>query len=176
MPFNKKPSGPRVNNYIRTTKVQVIDDKGENQGVMATEKALDLAKEAQLDLVEVGPKVSPPVCKIMDFSKYLYEQNKKQRGNKKGKAKEQKEFRFSPVIEKADIDHRVKRSKEYLDKGHPVKLVMQKKGRQPIELAKEVFAEILTNFDDYSSIEAEPKRDGNRISITYKANGKTKDK
>jgi translation initiation factor IF-3 len=172
----KRQSGPRVNKEIRAKEVQVIDSKGENQGVMPTQQALDRAKETELDLVEVGPKVSPPVCKIMDFSKYLYEQNKKQRGNKKGKAKEQKEFRFSPVIEKADIDHRVKRAKEYLDKGHPVKLVMQKKGRQPMDLAKEAFAEILTNFDDYSSIEAEPKRDRNRISITFKANGKTKDK
>jgi len=164
----QRQKGPRTNKYIRAEKVQVIDDNGENLGVMSTNKALTLAKDAQLDLVEVGPKVSPPVCKIMDFSKYLYEQNKKQRGNKKGKAKDQKEFRFSPTIEKADIDHRVKRAKEYLDKGHPVRLVMQKKGRQPMELAKEVFAEILTNFDDYSSIEAEPKRDRNRISITYK--------
>jgi translation initiation factor IF-3 len=172
-PRNK---GPRVNKYIRASKVQLIDQEGENQGVVPIGEALNLAKEAQLDLVEVGPKVSPPVCKIMDFSKYLYEQNKKQRGNKKGKAKEQKEFRFSPVIEKADIEHRVRRAKEYLDKGHPVRLVMQKKGRQPMDLAKETFAEILTNFDDYSTIEAEPKRDRNRIIITFKANGKTKNK
>jgi translation initiation factor IF-3 len=172
----RKNKGPRVNQYIRVSKVQLIDQKGKNHGVVQTQKALDLAKEEELDLVEVGPNISPPVCKIMDFSKYLYEQNKKQRGNKKGKAKEQKEFRFSPVIEKADIEHRIKRAKEYLDKGHPVKIVMQKKGRQPMDLAKEVFAEILTKFDDYSSIETEPKRAGNRISITFKANGKTKNK
>jgi translation initiation factor IF-3 len=174
--MSPRRKGPRVNKYIRASKVQLIDQEGENQGVVPIGEALNLAKEAQLDLVEVGPKVSPPVCKIMDFSKYLYEQNKKQRGNKKGKAKEQKEFRFSPVIEKADIEHRVRRAKEYLDKGHPVRLVMQKKGRQPMDLAKETFAEILTNFDDYSSIEAEPKRDRNRIIITFKANGKTKNK
>jgi translation initiation factor IF-3 len=174
--MSPRRKGPRVNKYIRASKVQLIDQEGENQGVVPIGEALNLAKEVQLDLVEVGPKVSPPVCKIMDFSKYLYEQNKKQRGNKKGKAKEQKEFRFSPVIEKADIEHRVRRAKEYLDKGHPVRLVMQKKGRQPMDLAKETFAKILTNFDDYSTIEAEPKRDRNRISITFKANGKTKNK
>jgi translation initiation factor IF-3 len=174
--MSPRRKGPRVNKYIRASKVQLIDQEGENQGVVPIGEALNLAKEAQLDLVEVGPKVSPPVCKIMDFSKYLYEQNKKQRGNKKGKAKEQKEFRFSPVIEKADIEHRVRRAKEYLDKGHPVRLVMQKKGRQPMDLARETFAEILTNFDDYSTIEAEPKRDRNRIIITFKADGKTKNK
>jgi translation initiation factor IF-3 len=172
----RKNRGPRVNQYIGANEVQLIDQTGENRGVIPIAKAIEMAKDAQLDLVEVGANVSPPVCKIMDFSKFLYEQNKKNRKNKKSKTKEQKEFRFSPVIEEADIDHRIKRAKEYLDKGHPVRLVMQKKGRQPIDLAKEVFTEILTNFDDYSSIEAEPKREGNRISITFKANGKTENK
>jgi translation initiation factor IF-3 len=167
----KKNLGPRVNEYIRVPEVQLVNDKGENLGVVPTEKALVLAKESELDLVEVGPNVKPPVCKIMDFSKYIYNQSKKSRGNKKGKAKEQKEFRFSPVIEEADINHRVRRSKEYLEKGHPVKIVMQKKGRQSMEQAKLVFTEILTNFTDYSSIEAEPKYEGNRISMTFKPNG-----
>ncbi len=168
--------GPRTNEYIRAQEVQLIDHKGENLGIVDTNKALLLAKEAELDLVEVGPNVTPPVCKIMDFSKYLYMLNKKSRINKKGKAKEIKEFRFSPVIEQGDIDHRVKRSKEYLDKGHPVRIVMQKRGRQSMDQAKAVFAEILTNFTDYSSIEAEPKYEGNRISITFKSDGKTEDK
>jgi translation initiation factor IF-3 len=166
----KKSRGPRVNQEIREPEVQLIDQEGENQGIVKTEEAIKLARENQLDLVEVGATAKPPVCKIMDFSKYLYEQKKKSRKSK-SKTKEQKEFRFSPVIDEGDIDHRVKRAKEYLDKGHPVRLVMQKRGRQPMDLAKEVFAEILTNFSDYSSIEAEPKREGNRISITFKANG-----
>lgn len=170
----RKDLGPRVNDRIRVSEVQLIDEKGENVGVVETGKALQMAKEAGLDLVEVGATTKPPVCKIMDYSKYLYMQNKKSRGSKKGKAKEQKEFRFSPVIEEGDINHRIKRAKEYLDKGHPVKLVMQKKGRQPMEQAKEVFTEILTNFTDYSSIETEPKYEGNRISMTFKSDGKTK--
>jgi translation initiation factor IF-3 len=172
----KKNRGPRVNNQIRVNEIQLIDEKGENLGVVDTGKAISLAKDAELDLVEVGANVEPPVCKIMDYAKYMYMQNKKNRGNKKGKTKEQKEFRFSPVIEEGDIEHRVKRATEYLDKGHPVKIVMQKRGRQPMELAREVFAEILTNFSDYSSIEAEPKQQGNRISITFKSDGKTKNK
>ena len=166
----KKSKGPRVNQEIREPEVQLIDHEGENLGVVKTEEAIKLAEDKQLDLVEVGPTAKPPVCKIMDFSKYLYEQKKKSRKSK-NKTKEQKEFRFSPVIDEGDIEHRVKRAKEYLDKGHPVRLVMQKKGRQSMDLAKAVFAEILTNFSDYSSIEAEPKREGNRISITFKANG-----
>jgi translation initiation factor IF-3 len=174
--MSSQNKGPRINEYIRVSEVQLIDEKGENVGIIETKQALSLAKKAELDLVEVGANVKPPVCKIMDFSKYLYTLNKKNRSNKKGKVKEMKEFRFSPVIEQGDINHRVKRSKEYLDKGHPVKLVMQKRGRQPMEQAKEVFGEILTNFSDYSSIEAEPKYEGNRISITYKSDGKTENK
>lgn len=172
----KKNSGPRVNEYIKVSEVQLVDEKGENLGVVAIDKALVLAKEAGLDLVEVGATVVPPVCKIMDFSKYIYNQSKKNRTNKKGKTREQKEFRFSPVIEEADINHRVKRATEYLKKGHPVRLVMQKKGRQSMEQAKEIFSQILTNFTDYSSIEAVPKYEGNRISMTFKPNGKTEDK
>ena len=89
----KKKFGPRKNEWIRVPQVQVITESGENLGVVTTERALDLAREAGLDLVEVGPNVNPPVCKIMDFSKYMYMQNKKSRENKKGKIKDTKEFR-----------------------------------------------------------------------------------
>ena len=170
----KKDYGPRRNEYIRVPRVQLIGAQGENLGIVETGKALILAQESGLDLVEVGPNVSPPVCKILDYSKYLYLQNKKTRQNKNGKMKETKEFRFSPVIEQADIDHRIKRSKEFLKKGHNVKIVVVKKGRQTREQAMDVFNDILTNFTDYSSIESESKFEGNRISLTFKPNGKTK--
>jgi translation initiation factor IF-3 len=171
----KKDYGPRRNEYIRVPEVQLIDAQGENIGVVDTDEARRLAKEAGLDLVEVGANVKPPVCKIMDYSKYLYQQNKKKK-DQKHKTKEQKEFKFSPVIDSGDMNHRIKRAKQYLEKGHPVKLTMQRKGRQSAEQAKEVFTEILTNFEDYSSIETEPKYEGRRITITFKSNGKTKNK
>lgn len=172
----KKEYGPRVNEYIRVPKVQLINEKGENEGVVETEMARQKAQDSGLDLVEVSSNINPPVCKIMDLSKYMYEQNKKKRANKAGKVKEQKEFRFTPVMDIGDTNHRIKRAIEFLDKGHPVKLTMVKKGRQDMELTQSTFAEILTNFTDYSSIEAEPKREGDRISITFKKNGKTKNK
>jgi translation initiation factor IF-3 len=172
----RRDYGPRVNEYIRVPKVQLINEQGVNEGEIDTNIALSKAQEAGLDLVEVGPNVKPPVCKIMNFSKFLYEQNKKKRMNKSGKLKEQKEFRFTPVMDIGDTSHRINRAKEFLDKGHPVKLTMVRKGRQDIGLAQSVFLEILTNFTDYSSIETEPKREGDRISITFKKNGKTKNK
>ena len=172
----RKKFGPRKNEYIRVEEVQLVDEKGENAGIVKTSLALEMAKTVGLDLVEVGPNVKPPVCKIMDYSKYMYIQSKKSRMNKKGKTKEVKEFRFSPVIEEADTKHKVSRAIEYLKKGHPTRITMFRKGRQSREQAREIFDEILTNFTDYSSIEPGPVSEGNNIFITFKPNGKTKDK
>jgi len=152
----KKDYGPRVNEYIRVPQVQLIDEKGENLGIVDTEQARELALEAELDLVEVGSSAKPPVCRIMNFSKYIYEQNKKKRQNKGGKMKELKEFRFTPVMDIGDTNYRIKRAHEFLTKGHQVKLTMVKKGRQSMDQARAVFSEILTNFADYSSIETDP--------------------
>ena len=175
--YVKKDYGPRKNEWIRVPQVQLIGANGENIGIIDTDKARQLALEAELDLVEVGASANPPVCKIMDFSKYIYQQNKKKRESAVNtKMKELKEFRFTPVMDIGDTQHRIKRALEFLIKGHPVKLTMVKKGRQSRDIAQSVFGEILTNFADYSSIEAEPKMEGNRISITYRYNGKTKNK
>jgi translation initiation factor IF-3 len=175
--YNKKRDfGPRKNEWIKVSQVQVINDKGENLGVMDTQDAIKLAQEAGLDLVEVGAKVNPPVCKIIDYAKYLYLQNKKLRLNKKSsKQKEMKEFKFSPVIDVGDANTRIRRALDFLEKGHPVRITMFRKGRQSYEQANEVFNEILTNFTEYSSIEPEPKREGRNMFITFnKKNGKTK--
>lgn len=173
----KKDYGPRKNEWIRVPEVQLIGAEGENLGVVNTDKARQLAQEAGLDLVEVGAAAKPPVCKIMDFSKYVYQQNKKKKiAQSSSKLKEQKEFRFTPVMDIGDTSHRIKRAIEFLEKGHPVKITMVKKGRQSKEIAQSVFSEILTNFTDYSSIEAEPKVENNRTSLTFRQNGKTKNK
>jgi translation initiation factor IF-3 len=140
---------------------------------MKTEDAIAKAKEQGLDLVEVAPKAQPPVCKIMDYSKYIYRQKKKARKNrKKSKQKDMKEFKFSPVIDVGDINTRVRRATEYLEKGHPVRITMYRRGRQSREQAEKVFNEILTNFDEYSSIEPTPKKEGRNMYITFfKKNG-----
>ncbi len=171
----KRDLGPRKNEFIRISPVVVIDDEGNNLGTMATYDALKLARDKGLDLVEVGSTVTPPVCKIMDYSKFVYEQSKKQKKSKVAN-KEMKEFKFSPVIEQNDIDMRVRRAKEFIEKGHNVRLTMVRRGRQTIEQAKEMFEKILTNFPDYSTIEPDKKFEGKTIFITFKANGKTKNK
>ena len=173
----KKNYGPRKNEWIKVPKVQVITNDGKNLGEMDTKEALKKAQEQDLDLVEVGANAKPPVCKIMNYSKYLYQQNKKQRVNKNSsKQKEMKEFKFSPVIDVGDVNTRVRRALDYLEKGHPVRITMFRKGRQSSDQANQVFNEILTNFTEYSSIEADPKREGRNMFITFhKKNGKTKD-
>ena len=180
MDFNtqktNKDFGIRINEYIRVPEVLVIDQKGENLGKMNTADAIALARTVELDLVEVGATSKPPVCRIMDYSKYVYEQNKKLRKNKAGKAKDQKEFRFSTVIDVGDMNTRVRRAKEFLDKDHPVRITVQRKGRQTYQQARAVFDDILTNFTEYSTIEPEPKSEGNRITITFKKNGTSKNK
>ncbi len=173
---DSKDSGLRRNLFIHSPKVQLITNKGENKGEIDLHTALSMATEEGLDLVEVVPNANPPVCKIMDYSKYLYEQKKKAKKNSGNKTKPMKEFKFSPVIDIGDRNTRIRRAKEFLSKGHPVKLTMWIKGRQSRDQAKEVFAEILTNFTDYSSIEAEPQYEGNQIFITYRLDGKTKNK
>jgi translation initiation factor IF-3 len=167
--MGKNDRGPRRNEWIRVPEVLLINEKGEQLGVTKTTDAQKKAKEAGLDLVEVGANAKPPVCKIMDYSKYLYQQSKKQRKSKSSQ-KRMKEFKFSPTIEDHDINTRVKRSKEYLSKGHMVRLSMWRKGRQTKESAMEKFDEILTQFEDYSTIEPAKKSEGRKIFITYKPN------
>ena len=166
----------RINEWIRVSEVLVIDQKGNNLGKMNTIEAVKLAKEAELDLVEVGATSKPPVCRIMNYSKYVYEQNKKMRKNKAHKAKDLKEFRFSTVIDDGDKNTRVRRAHEFLQKDHPVRITVQRKGRQTREQALAVFNDILTNFTEYSTIEPEPKSEGNRITITFKKNVTSKNK
>jgi len=173
---SRKEYGPRKNEWIKLPEVLLIDEKGEKIGVIGTDQAREMAMKVGLDLVEVGPNVRPPVCKIMDYSKYIYEQKKKQRKNKGGKSKELKEFRFTPVIDIGDKNTRIRRALEFLEKSHPVRLTMVIKGRQSRDLAREVFTDILTKFEEYSSIEPELKFEENRYHITFiKKNGKTKD-
>jgi len=169
--------GPRRNEMIIASKVLLIDEKGENLGEVSTQDALAKAKKAQLDLVEMTTGNTPPVCRIMDYSKYRFEQKKKLKDSrKKSRPKEMKEYKFTAVIEQNDINFRVKRAIQYLDKGHNVRITMFRKGRQSKEIANEKMDEILTYFHGYSTIEPEISREGRRSFITYKANAKTKNK
>ncbi len=173
--YNKKQNRhqPRKNHFIRTEEVQLISSKGENLGTKKTSEALRMAEDENLDLIEINPNQKPPICKIMDYSKYMYEKKKKQKASK---AKDQKELRFSPVIEQHDIDVRIKKAEKFLSKGHNVKLTIFRKGRQTHEQAKEVMDKLLDIFQEYSTIEERPKQEGRKLYTTIKAEKAAKKK
>ncbi len=168
-----KKNIPRKNQYINAHEVQVITNGGENLGIKKREEALKMAEQEELDLIEINPNAKPPICKIMDYSKYMYDKKKKQKKSK-GKSKDQKELRFSPVIEQHDIDVRVSRAEKFLSKGHNVKLTIFRKGRQTHEQAMNIMKKLLEIFEEYSTIEDSPKQEGRKLYITLKAEKKEK--
>ncbi|MBN1618742.1 translation initiation factor IF-3 [Candidatus Dojkabacteria bacterium] len=157
------------NEFIRSNEVLVIDESGNNLGVLQRNEAIDMARAKDLDLVEVGPNTTPPVCKIIAWSKFIYGQKRKERENKKKKHKELKELRFGIFIADGDKLRLIKRALDFLSKGHNVRLTVIKKGRIKKEQIQDLMNELLTHFSEYSTIESVPSYDGRKMSITYKA-------
>ena len=136
----------RINRQIRAHEVRVIDDKGEQRGVMKLFDAVQLAEDVGLDLVEVSPNANPPVCKILDFGKYRYELEKKQRDAKKNQSVVKiKEIRMQPKIDKHDLETKSKFIGEFLSEGNKVKVSIRFRGRElaHTELGKVVLDKIL---------------------------------
>ncbi|MDQ8194537.1 translation initiation factor IF-3 [Coraliomargarita sp. SDUM461004] len=126
---NRGPKGLRRNDRIRAAEVRVIGPEGTNLGVMAPRKALELAKKVGLDLIEVSPSARPPVCRILDFGKFLYEESKKQKDTKQASTK-LKEVKFRVGIGEHDFVTKLRRAESFLDHGNKVKLTLQFRGRE----------------------------------------------
>ena len=121
----------RINQYIRIPQVRLILNDGSNAGVMETRLALKMAQDQGLDLVEINPRATPPICKIIDYGKFKYEEKKKQQAAKKNqKTIEVKEIDFRPVTEENDLNHKLESAKEFLAEGHKVKFVVKFRGRE----------------------------------------------
>lgn len=121
----------RVNNYIRVPQVRVVYEDGTNGGIMATRDALKAAQDKGLDLVEINPRSVPPVCKIMDYGKYKYEEKKKAQAAKKNQTiQELKELTFRPNTDENDLKHKVSQAKEFLADGDRVKFTVRFRGRE----------------------------------------------
>jgi translation initiation factor IF-3 len=121
-PQTVEHDGPRINDMIRAPEIRVIDEKGEMVGVMRVPEALRMAEAAGLDLVEISPNVTPPVCKILDYGKYKYEQQKKAaEARKKQKVVEIKEIKLRPGIEKHDYEVKLKQARGFIENGDKVK-------------------------------------------------------
>jgi len=146
--------------------VRVVDPDG-GHGIYTIDEALELAQKFQLDLVEIAPNLDPPVCKIVDFGKFRYEQQKKvKEARKKQHNVTLKEIRFRPHTDKHDFDFKTRHAKEFLEQGHKVKAWVQFRGRDIVY--KEVGRELLTRFteelDDISKIDQSPKMEGRRMT------------
>jgi translation initiation factor IF-3 len=153
----------RTNERIRSHQVRLIDDKGQNIGVITTDAALERAKDAGLDLVEVAPEAKPPVCKIMDYSRYHYEQKKKLKENrKKSKVVQLKQIRLSPNIGKHDLKIKFNQIRGFLEGGHKVKVNMRFRGRQAQhkEVGIAIMESIIEELKDIASCQSPPKLEG----------------
>lgn len=159
-----------INDQIKVKEVLVIGPNGEQVGVKTIQDALTLASYAALDLVLISPNANPPVCKVMDYNKFRYEKQKKEKEalkRQKTSMAELKEFRLSPVIDVGDFETKLRNATKYLEKGDKVKLTIRFKGRQlaHTELGKEVLDRFAERVVDYADIEQKPKLDGKIMTM-----------
>jgi len=165
----------RLNQNIQSDKVRIIDEEGKQLGVKTLGEALFLAGRKNLDLVEVAGKAEPPVCKLIDFQKFRYQEQKKSAaGRKKGKgSSDQKEIRMTPFMGKKDYEDRVKKARKFLEGGHRVKLVVKFFGRQITrkEFGYKQLENAVKSLSDISKAVDTPKWQGRLLSLTLKPTG-----
>jgi len=142
-----------------------VDEKGEKRGVVSTARAREMALQKDLDLVEVAPNAKPPVCRIMDFGTFLYEQRKREKSQKKAKKTEIKGIRFGIRISEHDLDTKVRATKKFLEKGHPIKATLQFRGREIAheELGFEKIREFAAFLEGWAKLEQPAKKQGRQI-------------
>jgi translation initiation factor IF-3 len=169
----RNDDGPRVNDDIKAKQVRLIDADNENRGVVSIKEALAIAEEAGLDLIEISPQANPPVCKVLDFGKYRYEQQKRKNEAKKNqKIVEIKEIKLRPMIETHDYEVKLKQAKKFLDQGNKVKLTMRFKGRElsANDKGKQVLTRIIEDLGDACKIDSEARLEGRQMSAIVAPN------
>ncbi len=158
----------RINEMIRVREVRLVDEKGEQRGIMPTAEALDIARSTGVDLVEVSPNASPPVCRLLNYGKYKFEQEKRLReAKKKQKQVKLKEIRMQPKIEEHDLGFKTKHIKEFLEEGSRVKVTVRFRGRElaHLELGRQVLDRILEMLGDSFIVEKRPQMEGRMMSM-----------
>ena len=161
-----KPKGPKANERIRATEVQVISSDGKNLGTLSTREAINIAKQEGLDLIEISPNANPPVCKIIDIGKYKYDQQKKaHKAKKKQKIMNLKEIKLRPVTEIHDYNFKIKNAQKFLSKGDKVKFTVQFRGRemQHTDLGYDLMKRIINDTSEVGKVEVRPKFEGRQI-------------
>ena len=174
MPFHKKnyfqrrtkPKGPKANERIRSPQVQVISSDGKNLGILATQEAINIAKQEGLDLIEISANANPPVCKIIDIGKHKYDlQKKANKAKKKQKIINLKEIKLRPVTEIHDYNFKIKNAQKFLEKGDKVKFTIKFRGRemQHTHLGDELMDRIINDTAKLGKVEVNPKMEGRQI-------------
>ena len=172
----------RVNEGIRVPEVRLIGPNGENIGVVPMKQALQIARDAELDVVEVSPNAVPPVCRVMDFGKFIYERAKKEREAKKSQTKiEVKEIRLRPKTNEAHRGFKVDDARRWLQQGNKVRVTIKFRGREMDypEIALEDLREIAEALSDVSAVEAAPQMEGRTMLVVLapsKGGAKKKEK
>ena len=159
----RPPAGPRINRAIRVPEVRLIDEDGAQLGVVPTMQALEMARQKDLDLVEVAANAIPPVCKLQDYGRVKYEQTKKEREAKKHQhAIELKELRLRPGTDDHDVDVRARSARRFIEAGHKVRLLVRFRGREAAhpEIARNQIDRIVKSLQDIAIVEQGPMMEG----------------
>ena len=170
-PHNAPPSretGPRVNDAILSQELRLIGAEGQNVGVVTPVRALELAEDAGLDLVEISPNANPPVCKIMDFGKYKYEQQKREsEARKKQKVIDVKEIKFRPGTDTHDYEVKMRNVYKFLENGDKVKITLRFRGREMahLNLGRELLERISEDVEEHGKVENMPKMEGRQMTM-----------
>ena len=157
-----------INGQIRAKEVQLISDDGEKLGMLPIARALEIAEEKKLDLVLVSPNAQVPVCKIMNYGKYKFEQAKKEKeAKKKQKVQETKELRITPNIEEHDFGFKAKNAKKFIEDGNKVKITVRFRGRElnNVKMGENVLNDFAKELEDVAVVEKAPKLEGKNMFI-----------
>ena len=157
-----------INGQIKAKEVQLISDNGEKLGMLPIARALEIAEEKKLDLVLVSPNAQVPVCKIMNYGKYKFEQAKKEKeAKKKQKIQETKELRITPNIEEHDFGFKAKNARKFLEDGNKVKITVRFRGRElnNVKMGEDVLNQFISELEDISVVEKKPKLEGKNMFI-----------
>ena len=161
-----RETGPRVNDRIRASEIRLIGADGENVGVVTPERGVALAEDVGLDLVEISPNANPPVCKIMDFGKFKYEQQKREsEARKKQKTIEVKEVKFRPNTDTHDYDVKMRNVIRFLENGDKVKVTLRFRGREMAhqDLGRSLLERVADDIQELGKVENMPKMEGRQM-------------
>ncbi|MBU4484013.1 translation initiation factor IF-3 [bacterium] len=164
--FNKDKD--KINEFIRVKEVRLIGAEGEQLGVFLTREAIEKARDLGMDLVEISPNASPPVCKIMDYGKFKYEKSKKQKDAKKKQVVTHlKEIKLRPKTDKHDLEHKIKHAKEFFEEGDKVKFTIRFRGREMAykEQGRAIMEDILKQLGELVHVEQSSRMEGYTMSI-----------